>query len=70
MKHKELELSTKHNDFITCTDDTHLKLLSSTWEKGKRKATQSKVLGISQSLRIRGSERIKGYQEKELVIGP
>ena len=60
MKHKELELSMKHNDFIIRTYDAHHKLLCSTRGKGNRKATQGQVLRISPCLSIRGSERIKG----------
>ena len=37
MKHKELELNMKHNDFMTRSDEAHLRLLSSTRGKGNRK---------------------------------
>ena len=57
MKHKELELSMKHNDFMTRSNDAHLRLLSSTRVKKNRKATQSQVLRISQCLNTRGSDQ-------------
>ena len=60
MEHKELELSMKHNDFMTRTDDAHFRLPGSTRGKGDRKATQSQVLRTSQCLSTRGSERIRG----------
>ena len=41
MEHKELELSMKHNDFMTRTDDAHCRLPRSTRGEGNRKATQS-----------------------------
>ena len=37
MEHKELELSMKHNDFMTRTDDDPLRLLGSSWGKGNYK---------------------------------
>ena len=59
MKHKELRISMKHNDFITRTEHDRLSFPSSTQGNGNRKATQSKVLGISQYLSTSGSKRIK-----------
>ena len=60
MKHKEIEISMKHNDFITRTEHAHLRLPGSTQGNGNRKAIQSKVLGISQRPSTSGSQRIKG----------